>query len=138
MDWKTIFAEVKQHAVSKYPEQACGIILSDGEVIECENTFEPKESRGVRSAIDGALAYHFAVRARLFGFYHSHVNDGPDLLPTDIYDAGKFPGMRHVIVGVLEDALQEKHATRARVFIAQSSVFGVLLVPCGPVDEGDA
>jgi proteasome lid subunit RPN8/RPN11 len=135
MDWKTIFAEVKQQSVSAYPEQACGIITKDGAVIACENIFEPKLLRHARYAVNDELAYNLSQRDKLFGFYHSHVNGSPDLLPTDVYDAGKFPGVRHVIVGVLGGVESALHVSRARVYIAQSSLLGVLLVPCGPVDE---
>jgi proteasome lid subunit RPN8/RPN11 len=133
MDWKAIFAAVKQHAASAYPEQACGLILKDGTVIDCENIFQPASLRGVRYAVDDKLAYDYANHDKLFGFYHSHVNGTSDLIATDVYDAGKFPGMRHVIVGMLEGA-----PTKARVFVAMYSPLGVILAPCGPVDEGDA
>ncbi len=98
MDWKAIYAAIKAHAENSHPFECCGLILNDGQVVESENVFEPKEYRNRRYTIDPILVNRYMRDDNIFGFYHSHPEEQTAYVSTsDNADASGYPGKRIVI-----------------------------------------
>lgn len=98
MNWFQIQSDIMAHANDAQPQECCGIVLRTGEVVRCENVFEPVELRNCRYTIDPLVLRRYN-RDDVLGFYHSHPNSGAWPEENDVADARGL-GMLELIVGM--------------------------------------
>ena len=96
-------------AAAALPEESCGVLVGrDGQRAEIVAAWNipnrTSEDRTRRFALAPADLYGQTVRARdmgldVIGFFHSHPTGEAQPSPSDIRDAGAWPGYLHAIYG---------------------------------------
>jgi proteasome lid subunit RPN8/RPN11 len=125
-----VLAELHEHAREIHPEECCGLILGRhagalDRVVRCRNEMTRLHRQDPRAyPRDGREAFHMneadVVAAQRFadaegwlvtGVYHSHADAGPYFSTLDQEFAQQpgfpFPGVRHIVISVLEGLVKE-------------------------------
>lgn len=125
-----VLAELHEHARETHPEECCGLILGRqaGElerVVRCRNEMTrlhrlapdeyPRDGREAfhMNEADVLAAQQLADREGLLvtGVYHSHADAGPYFSTLDQEFATQpgfpFPGVRHIVISLLEGLVKE-------------------------------
>jgi proteasome lid subunit RPN8/RPN11 len=125
-----VLAELQEHARETHPEECCGLILGRRagaleRVVRCRNEMTRLHRQAPDEyPRDGREAFHMheadllsaqkladAEGLLVTGVYHSHADAGPYFSTLDQEFATApgfpFPGVRHIVVSVLEGLVKE-------------------------------
>ena len=100
-------ARLLEHAQSEAPNECCGLIELDGDLIVGIHPLENLAASPMRFEVDGAklapLLMEIEDAGRRPAIYHSHTRSEPYPSQTDINFARFWPGTEWLIIGLAGD-----------------------------------
>jgi proteasome lid subunit RPN8/RPN11 len=86
--------ELKKRLKPTDTYERCGLILTDGMIVECENIAEEPE-KGFEIPPEDLVEYE----SRLIGTWHTHPGEGSNLSERDYLGFLMWPKLTHYIIG---------------------------------------